>query len=400
MGKGFAVSGTGTLKTIGSGFFRSIDPWAQESIIKPADVAGSDQFGYSISMSGDKLAVGARYDDDSGSNAGAVYTFQWNGSAWVEVIKLKPAGTSDEFGWSVSMSGDKLAVGAYKDDPKGFNSGAVYTFQWNGTTWVQGSTLIPNDLGLSDNFGYSVSMSGDHLAVGSRNDDDIVSNAGAVYTFKWDGSAWVQGDKLTPSETKNGDNFGESVSISGDKLAVGARYDDDIASNTGAVYTFKWNGTNWIQGDLLTPNELVQADQFGYSVSMSGDHLVVGAPYNNTNGRLFIGVAYTFKWDGTNWIQGDILKPLSLVSGDLFGWSVSIFDDKMAVGSRGNDDNGSDSGAVYTFKWDGTTWEQETVLKPSTLNSSDLFGHSVSISGVKLAVGAIGNSGTVYTFNY
>lgn len=140
-----------------------------------------------------------------------------------------------------------MVVGARDDDDYGSASGSAYVFEWNGSAWVQQTKLAPADGAASDWFGYSVSISGDRLAASTRNDDVNGSLSGSVYTYSWDGSGWVQQPKLTPDDAGPGDWFGESVSLVGDRLVVSALYD-----TPSSVYVFEWNGTAWDQQAKLT----------------------------------------------------------------------------------------------------------------------------------------------------
>eukprot|EP00968_Pinguiococcus_pyrenoidosus_P020690 scaffold2507_cov277-Pinguiococcus_pyrenoidosus.AAC.1 len=191
------------------------------------DGSTDDYFGFSVSMSGTFLAVGAYLDDDKGTNSGSVYVFERNSTAdeWAEVQKLtaRDGSTDDYFGFSASMSGTFLAVGAYLDDDKGTNSGSVYVFERNSTAdeWIEFQKLTASDGSTDDFFGFSASMSGTFLAVGAYLDDDKGTNSGSVYVFERNSTAdeWVQFQKLTASDGSTDDFFGFSVSMSGTFLA-------------------------------------------------------------------------------------------------------------------------------------------------------------------------------------
>ena len=157
------------------------------------------------------MAVGASYDDGKSNatkNAGAVYIFKRTGTTWALERKIEDGSdgftaldVNDYFGVSVSLDGDRLAVGAHKDDGKNnntSNAGAVYIFKRTGTTWalerkIEDGSDGFNDLDVNDWFGRRVSLDGDRLAVGAYNDDgknNSTSNAGAVYIFKRTGTTW------------------------------------------------------------------------------------------------------------------------------------------------------------------------------------------------------------------
>jgi hypothetical protein len=379
--------------------------WLEKQKLLASDGAANNRFGYSVSISGDYAIVGAVYDDDKGSNSGSAYIFRWDGTAWVQQQKLlaSDGAASDYFGYSVSISGDLAIVGAFGDDDKGIDSGSAYIFKRDGTGWSQQQKLTASDGAGYDWFGYSVSISGDLAIVGAHRDDDKENNSGSAYIFKWDGTAWVQQQKLTASDGAARDWFGWSVSISGDKIIVGAYGDDDKGAKSGSAYIFRWDGTSWSQQQKLTASDGAAEDYFGYSVSISGDLAIVGAEGDDDEGSDS-GSAYIFKWDGTSWSQQQKLLPSDGAAGDYFGYSVSISGNYAIVGAAYDDDKGDYSGSAYIFRWDGTAWVQQQKLTASDGADWDYFGYSVSISGDLAIVGAASNddkgsnSGSAYVF--
>jgi hypothetical protein len=374
-----------------------------------SDGAASDTFGNCVSISGDDAIVGAYQDDDNGSSSGSAYIFERNGDdSWAHVGKLTPGdgAASDYFGRSVSISGDYAIVGAYQDDDKGSSSGSAYIFKRNGDdSWTQVDKLAPDDGAASDYFGYAVSISGDDAIVGAYQDDDKGYNSGSAYIFKRDGELWTQVQKLTATDGASSDYFGHSVSISGDDAVVGAYQDDDKGYNSGSAYIFKRNGELWTQGQKLTASDGASSDSFGSSVTLSGDYAVVGAYQDDDNGSSS-GSAYIFKRNGDDsWTQVDKLAASDGASEDNFGGSVSISGDYAIVGSNADDDNGSNSGSVYIFRNNGNdSWMQVDKLTASDGAATDYFGGSVSISGDYAIVGASAdddngsNSGSAYIF--
>ena len=175
-------------------------------------------------------------------------------------------------------------MGAQENDDNGTNSGSAYVFKRTGTSWAQEAKLLPADGAAFDQFGESVSISGDYAVVGAWADDDNGSSSGSDYVFKRSGTSWLQEAKLLPSDGAADDQFGISVSISGDYAVVGAQENDDNGSNSGSAYLFKRSGTSWAQGTKLLASDGAAADEFGRSVSISGDYAVVGAWRDNDNG--------------------------------------------------------------------------------------------------------------------
>jgi hypothetical protein len=373
--------------------------YSQANVFKitPEDGAPHDKLGYSVSISGDYAVVGAPADDDNGTESGSAYVFKRNGTSWVQEAKLLPLkedGTSDGgvnnyFGRSVSISGDYVIVGAYgSDDNDLSNSGSAYIFRRTNTSWIQEAKLHPSDRSAEDWFGWSVSISGDYAIIGARgSDDNDLSNSGSAYIFRRTDTSWIQEAKLLPSDRSAEDWFGWSVSISGDYAIVGAPGNDDNGTDAGSAYLFKCTGATWAQEAKLISSDGAEDDLFGQSVSISGDYAIVGAPENDDNGTD-TGSAYLFKRTGATWAQESKLLSSDGAEDDLFGYSVSISGAYAIVGTRRVDDNGINSGSAYLFKRTSASWSPETKLLPSDGAFNDLFGYSVSISGYYAVVGA------------
>ena len=219
------------------------DTFPENQIAKllASDGAANDNFGITVSLSGDTALVGAWDGGFNGSGFGDAYVFTRSGGSWSQQAKLtaSDAAAYDEFGGAVFLSGDTALVGAYKDDDNGTDSGSVYVFVRSGSSWSQQAKLSASDGAASDNFGTSVSLSGDTAIVGANQDDDDGLNSGSAYVFTRSGSSWSQQAKLTASDGAFSDLFGVSVSVSSDTALVGSYYDDDGGSAAGSAYIFE-----------------------------------------------------------------------------------------------------------------------------------------------------------------
>ncbi|HBO45905.1 MAG TPA: hypothetical protein DD670_18690 [Planctomycetaceae bacterium] len=186
------------------------------------------------------VIVGANGDDDKGSNSGSAYIFESTDSDWIPIAKLTASDgtTDDSFGRSVSISGNVAVVGAHFDDDQGTNSGSAYVFHDSESGWNQVSKLMADDGAANDWFGYSVSMSGDRVLVGAFQDDDKGADAGSAYLFEDTGSGWILVSKFTANDGAAGDYFGYSVSISGTMAVAGVYGDDDKGSSSCSAYVF------------------------------------------------------------------------------------------------------------------------------------------------------------------
>jgi hypothetical protein len=382
----------------------------QEAKLTASDGAAGDYFGGSVSISGDTVVVGADQGDTAGGvDAGSAYVFVRSGSAWSPQQKLVAAdGTEyDHFGISVSVSGDTAVVGAFQDSPAGVSlAGSAYVFARAGEVWNEQQKLTASDAGPGDDFGSSVSISGGTVVVGAEQSDiQGGSGAGSAYVFVWSGTAWDEQQKLVAPDGAAADRFGYSLSVSGDTAVVGAFGDDTTAgADAGSAYVFVRSGTVWSQQQKLTGDGA--PDGFGWSVSASGETVVVGAPGADTAGGSGAGAAYVFVRSGTVWSQQQKLTAGDGAASDGFGSSVSASGDTVVVGARGADPaGGSAAGAAYVFVRSGSAWSQRQKLTAGDGAAYDFFGSSVSASGGTAVIGASGddtgggaNAGSAYVF--
>jgi hypothetical protein len=272
-------------------FTRNAGTWSQEAYIKASNTGASDFFGYytAVALSGDTLAVGAYAEassatgingneaDNSMGNSGAAYVFTRNAGTWSQQAYIKASNTNagDTFGQSVALSGDTLAVGAHFEDSNavGVNgddtnslapsSGAAYVFARNAGVWSQQAYLKASNTAIGDRFGASVALSDDALAVFAQGEDgadfgingtqtnNSSSSSGAVYAFVRDAGVWTQHFYIKSSNSDADDEFGWSLAISADTLAVGSQFEDSVATGingneadntaleSGAAYVFE-----------------------------------------------------------------------------------------------------------------------------------------------------------------
>jgi len=267
-------------------FERSGGAWSKKVKLVPNDDGGAYRFGKSVSISGDTIVVGS---------SSAVFVFERSEGAWTQQAQLLTdiAGFADG---GVSISGDTLVIGSPFDDVRGWHSGLVYVFERNGGAWTKQAKLVPDDGVEGDEFGMSVSISGDTIVVGSPGDDINMDNydGGSAYVFERSGGIWTQQAKLTaifdttPSFLESlyisSDYFGTSVSISGDKVVVGSPYSD----NGGSAFVFERSGGAWTQKAKFTADNGFEGDEFGASVSISGNTVVAGSPKSGAKGSVYV----------------------------------------------------------------------------------------------------------------
>ncbi len=323
-------------------------------------------FGHSVAISGNTVVIGVYLGGDGSSYPGLAYIFERNqggNDRWGQVKKLLASdrASNDSFGRSVAISGDTVVVGAaYKDDDKGLNSGAAYVFERNKDgidNWGEAKKLLASDGAAGDEFGRSVAISGDTVVVGAWETDDKGTDSGSAYIFErnqGDRNRWGQVKKLLVSDGVAGDNFGNSVAVSGNTIVVGAYRDDDSGSGSGSVYIFERNqsGSNkWGQVIKLLASDGAAGDEFGDSVAVSGNTVVVGADRDDDNGTNS-GSIYIFKPNngGNKWEQAKKIVASDGATADYFGHPVAISGSTVVVGAGGDDDNGASSGSTYIFE--------------------------------------------------
>ncbi len=280
--------------------------WVKEQRLVAGDGQPIDLFGSAVAVDGDTAVVGAPRDDiGTKSFQGSAYVFRWDGSTWTEEQKLvaSDGGTSDYFGDALDVSGNVVVVGLYRDDIGSVSgAGSAYVFRRHGSTWTQEQKLVANDAQDSDFFGYSVATSGDLIGAGAYNHDNPGTAEGAAYLFRWNGTAWLGEQKLVPSDGGHFDEFGSALDMSGDVVVVGARYSSLVGGNQGLAYVFRWIGSAWVEEQELVPSDGVGGGYaFAFSVAVSGDLAVVGAPFAGIGASDQQGAAFAFDLLGGAW---------------------------------------------------------------------------------------------------
>jgi hypothetical protein len=314
-------------------FVRSGTNWSQQAKLTATDGAANDTFGGNVALSGDTAVIGAR-DDDNGIYSGSAYVFSRSGTSWSQQAKLTATdgAAGDEFGYSVALSGDTAVVGAARDDDKGNDSGSAYVFTRSGTSWSLQAKLTAADGAAGDVFSISVALSGDTAVIGADLDNEKGENSGAAYVFTRSGSTWSQQAKLTAADGAAGDLFGIRVALSGDTAVIGAARDDDKGDNSGAAYVFIRSGTTWSQQAKLTAADGAASDRFGTRVALSGNSAVIGAILDDDKSDNS-GSAYVFTRSGTTWSQLAKLTATDGAADDVFGWSVALSGDIVVIGA-------------------------------------------------------------------
>lgn len=372
-------------------YVRRGSAWVEQAYLKADYPDPGDWFGRRIALDGDTLVIGA-YGEDSGGtdpkdnsvpDSGAVYVFVRQGETWSQEAYLKSAVPSPTawFGRRVAVKDNRIAVGAYGDDRFGENAGSAAIFERRAGTWIQVAELISSNAGSGDQFGSSVALTTNTLIVSAFGEasgngdpsDDSTPSAGAAYAFSLDGAAYPETAYIKANKPNARDWFGVSLTVSDELLVVGAYGDDadapdpgtspgSFARGSGAVHIFERHGATFAPRDFLKAHNPDAGDNFGASVALKGDRLLVGAfgedsaRSSSDNFAPNSGAAYLFEQRRGQFIESRFLKHPSPDAQDRFGWAIDATDDFIAIGAFGDEgaprtEGRKNAGAVYVFPW-------------------------------------------------
>ena len=303
-----------------------------------------------------------------------------NASAQLEATEIdrlfaSDAATSDGFGYAVDVDGDRAVIGSRFDDDDGSGSGAVYVYLRDSQTglWEEEAKLVMASAAAGDNFGSSVAIDGDVIVVGAPQDDiNVGSNLhGSAHVFTRGPDEWNDGVELLPLDTDTAyQNYGISVDIDNTTIVVGVAYDNDKGVASGSAYVFELISDVWRKDGKLLPPVTAANQNFGWSVAIDKDTIVVGAPHWTASGE---GSAYVFSRDNL-WTDPPITLPATdYVATDQFGWSVAISGDIAVVGARMDDDSGPDSGSISIFDRSSGSWSNKGRFLASNGAEDDFF---------------------------
>ena len=343
LGKGVGIDGSTAI--VGNGaneafvFTKSGSTWSQQQKITNS----ASLFGQAADVSGNYAVVGAY-------GASTAYVYYRSGTTWS--LQATLTGTSSTyFGYSVAIDGDTVVVGATEESTSYTYSGAIYVYTRSGTTWsLQGSMIKASDAEANARLGWSVDIDGDSIISGAYRDG---GHHGAAYVYTRSGSTWSQQQKLTSGNpTSSEDQFGQSVSISGDTCAVGAWQEDTTASDSGAVFMFDRSGTTWGTPTKLKASDAAASDRFGTSVAIDGNMMVIGAQYEDTTATN-AGQAYLFSRSGSTWSEDDKVQGSNVMASANFGNMVAISSGvaiiAAAAQTSGSGGSQAGAGAAYIF---------------------------------------------------
>lgn len=303
-----------------------------------------------------------------------------------EEFRVGPSSTvgGEAMGRSVAIEGDRAVIGA---PGEAGGAGSTYVHRFDGEEWLEEQKLVASDPHANDRFGCSVGISGDTIAVGALFGDGNTIGSGAVYVFVFDGLSWNQQAKLTAKQGGYyGNQFGASVALEGDRLVIGEPFNDDLLADAGAAWVYQRTGPAWIQAYFLFAPDLSPVGRFGRSVTLQSDWIAVGAPGDDQQ-AVNAGAAYMFRLVGSSWIPDQKLLVQNGKSFEEVGHSIAIDADRLVVGQE--------EGGAAVFHYVANDWHE--VLN---LNGPDaLYGFSVDVSGDYILIGALRDE-TAYLWRF
>jgi hypothetical protein len=352
--------------------------------LTPSDGAGGDEFGEAVAFSGSTMVIGAPYHN---SQAGAAYVFTKSAttpSTWSQTEELtEPSGptANDYFGYSAAIYKNEIVIGSLDSNA---GVGAAYVFTGSGSTWTDSGTLTPSHGVSGDFFAYTVAIQNKTIVVGTPN---VNSTTGLAYIFKHRTVGWVQTQKLKASDAAPDSDFGYSLSLAGPELLVGAF---GAADRNGRGYVFTIGSTGrWSQQAELAANDAGEfgGDDFGISVAIAGHTAILGASNHNAGD----GAVYVFGGSGTTWSQEKELTGGDVTSNSGFGSSLGLSGTTLLVG---NQPASASPEAVYVFSGSGSSWSQVQEIKAPKSDSLGSWG-PVALSRKTALVGAQGANGNI-----
>jgi len=376
------------------------------------DAVSHDEFGQSVSVHGSIAVIGSNDFGSGISNSGAIYIYEHDGSDWNYVQKIITGLRNDSFGNNVLAYNNMIFVGSA--DASNNYEGAVYVYKKESSTWVESQKIKADTPNSNDYFGFAadhspISCYENTLVIGAyANDESGFAQSGSVYVFKYNGSTWVQESQLFASDPEASAAFGKSVSIYNTTIAVGSP--NFTASADGAAYIFDYSDQTsplWTESQKIIASDSTVSNVFGTSVSVHGNILAIGAPLHNHDGSLD-GAVYVYEKDTciNSWTETELIKNNHNIV-DHFGWSVSVYDEVIAIGAYrypGVSGPIVSRGGVWVYERSqiGVWNEVEIILPDESDGTGDYFGFSVSmyentiLSGSPMSEDSLINSGSAF----
>ncbi|HEY6942375.1 hypothetical protein [Dokdonella sp.] len=371
--------------------------WVEQKIGAP-EPAGIEAFGSAVAVQGDTAFVSAPKHPQDGPSGGQgiVYVYRYVDGAWtlVQSLTADDAAPGEEFGNAIALQGSIAMIAMHNAAIGGLaQAGAVYVFRYDGSQWVQAQKLVADAPLLVANFGDSIALDGDTAVIGAGNERGAAQepSVGAAYVFTADANGtWTQAQRLASSDPHHWDQFGIAVGLAGDTIMVGVSQETWVDQNSGpgpgAVRVFTRSAGTWSESGVLRADDGVDGDYFGEMLAFDGQTLVVGAPAVGS----YQGAAYVFARSGADWTQRQKLVAAEAEENAFFARSLALAGDRLALGAPGATAGETPfAGAAYLFASSGGTWAQSARLTASDAMLADYLGFAVGlVDGEHLVAGA------------
>jgi hypothetical protein len=328
--------------------------WTETAEVRAFDAESFDNFGVAAHINGTRMIVGANFDDHPGvSNAGSAYVYELQNGAWTFLAKLiAPNGASnDQLGEAVAIDGDVAYVGAIgREAPGVVDAGSVYVFEYDPliNAWLYVSQISASAPQWQGYFGASIKLTPTGLLVGSYGADLGAGNAGAIYAIDGDSqSGFVQTQVIQASPPAANAEFGFRFSVEGTRMAVGAAR----LNGVGGAYVFEQVGGQWTQTASLAPFDPEGNSYFGNAVALSGDRVAVGAVFEDQPPSWDQGSVYLFEKSQWGWVETGKVVASDAAQSDQFGFNALLQGAELLVGVPFDDHAlGGDAGSFYSLE--------------------------------------------------
>ncbi len=344
--------------------------------------------GTSVAIDGDIAVIAAPLGTGNAWATGMAIIYRRDGDAWVREAELiaEDGQSGNMLGVCVDVDSGRVIAGAWFEDHAGNDSGAAYVFEQQGGKWIQAAKLIADDAAAGDTFGRRVAIDGDVCVVTAPLDDDNGTSSGSAYVFQFDSGGWFQLQKLVPKSGGAGDQFGLGLSMDEERIVVGAPWTD---GGRGRGHIFDRGDVMFHEVAALSDPAGDESDFLSFGVAVDGDMVALGSYRDNHDGGMDAGSVFMFQEGFAGWGPIQQIQPLGgTVAGDQFGVSLSIDGEVMVVGSRFADEAGDRTGAAIVYDFDGSMWQKRgTMVSPQPSYGAE-FGWSVAVHGDNAVIGA------------
>ncbi len=366
---------------------RTAGAWSFQQRLQAAGAPAGGELGRQVATSSGRIVAGAPYTDTAaGTDAGVAFAFVKAGGTWVEETRFESPGATPgaQFGRAVALSGDTALMGA----PLADGPGSAYTFVRSNGVWSPSQPLVSPESAAGESFGFAVALEGDVAVVGAPWAGAGGSASGGAYLFRRSGGVFSPAPKIVASNGNAGDYFGLAVAISEDAFVVGAPFKEGVAGEAvGAAYAFDDGGSTFVEHPLV-PDHGTEGSHLGLAVAVEGDTAVAGAPGASTPAGPLAGYAYVFVRSGASWTEQQRLQAPDATARDFFGGEVALSGDTLVVGAPWAESGiYPNAGVVYVFVREGGAWTFQQKLEPERPSDLGFYGSSLAVSGDTIVVG-------------